>query len=100
MGEIPKFLTIREQFTKLLADHITVSVEDLQSTEVALINKAFEMFDDKLTDIKVANDEVKRLTLELSNLKAMGTIDDLRYEERSTGICPICGKDDTYRNDY
>ena len=99
MEERPKFQTLKEQFTKLMADHITVSLDDLTTTEIELINKAFEMFSDKLEDIKIGNDEIRRLSIELANLKAMGTADDLRKEEEESGRCPICQRDETYDHD-
>lgn len=100
MDEFKNILSLKDQFTKIMADYIIVSVEDLQPIEKQLIDKSFEMFSDKLEDIKVANGEIKRLSLELANIKSMGTADNLRYEEKSTGICPICGRDDSFRADY
>lgn len=61
----------KEEYRKALADHITVSVEDLNDTELALIDKAYAIFNDRLSDIKANEDEVKRLRLELANQKAM-----------------------------
>jgi hypothetical protein len=63
--------TLKEQYVKLLADHITVSVEDLTKNEIDLINLSYVLFKDKLDDIKTGNDEVKRLSIELANYKAM-----------------------------
>ena len=82
---------MKDKYKKLLADHVTISLEDLTPSENAIIDKSFELFDDKLNDIKVLNDEVKRLSLELANLKAMGTADDARYEYKQSGVCPTCG---------
>ena len=65
------FSTIKQQYKKLLADHITVSVEDLTDNELSIIEKSYELFQDKLDDIKVLNDEIKRLSIALLNLKAM-----------------------------
>lgn len=90
----------KEDYRKALADHITVSVEDLNATELALIDKAYDIFKDRLSDIKANEDEVKRLRLELANLRAMNSSDDARYEYKQTGICPTCGRDETYRNDF
>lgn len=73
--------TLKEQYIKLLADSITVSVEDLQPTEVSLIEKSFELFSEKLEDLKIANDEVKRLSIELANLKAMSDDTETNYDE-------------------
>jgi len=90
----------REDYIKALADHITVSVEDLNDTELALINKSYAIFNDRLSDMKALQDEVKRLSIDLANREAMGTPDDARYEYKATGFCPTCGKDETFRNDY
>jgi len=72
-----EFLTLKQQFTKKLADHITVSVEDLSSTELAIIDKAFDILKDNIDEVKTQIDEVKRLSLELANLKSMQ--DDNNY---------------------
>jgi hypothetical protein len=61
----------REDYIKALADHITVSVEDLNDIELALINKSYAIFNDRLSDMKALQDEVKRLSIELANQKAM-----------------------------
>lgn len=84
----------KDEYTKALADHITVSVEDLSPTEISLIDKAYAIFKDRLSDMKALNDEVKRLSIEVANLKAMSNNDDARYEYKQTGICPTCGRDD------
>jgi ABC-type uncharacterized transport system ATPase subunit len=68
----------KEQYRKVLADHITVAVEDLTPNELALINKAFDIFEGNLADLKVEQDEVKRLSIELANLKA--SLDDKDYD--------------------
>ncbi len=67
-GKIP---TLKEKYTKLIADSVTICIEDLSDTEKAIIEKTFELFQEKMDDLKIANDEVKRLTIELANLRAM-----------------------------
>ena len=74
-------MNLKEQYFKLLADHITISVEDLTDTESSLISKSYELFQDKLEDIKILNDEVKRISLELANLKAMQDNNDYSQDE-------------------
>ena len=64
-------ISLEDQYRKIMADHITVSVEDLTNNEMLIVNKGWAMFNDKLQDIKIANDEIKRLTIELANYKAM-----------------------------
>jgi hypothetical protein len=72
---------LKGKYTKLIADHITVSVEDLTDNELAIIEKTFELFEEKLEDLKIANDEIKRVSIELANNKAM--YEDDRYSNNS-----------------
>jgi hypothetical protein len=60
-----------DKYIKLLSSKITVSVDDLTDNELKLITESFELFDEKLDDIKILNDELKRVNIELINLKAM-----------------------------
>lgn len=73
--------SLKEQYIKLLADSITVSVEDLQPNELSLIAKSFDLFSEKLDDLKIANDEIKRISIELANLKAMSDDTETNYDE-------------------
>lgn len=63
--------SLKDKYIKLLSSKITVSVDDLTDNELKLINESFELFDEKLDDIKILNDELKRVNIELINLKAM-----------------------------
>ena len=83
--------TQRELYTKTLADSILVSTDDLNSNEVTLINKAYEIFIDGQADIKALSDEVKRLSIEMANVKAM---QDTSTSEKylDGGECSICGR--------
>lgn len=74
-------MDLKGKYTKLIADHITVSVEDLTDNELAIIEKTFELFEEKLEDLKIANDEIKRISIELANNKAM--YEDDRYSNNS-----------------
>ena len=74
-------MDLKGKYTKLIADHITVSVEDLTDNELAIIEKTFELFEEKLEDLKIANDEIKRVSIELANNKAM--YEDDRYSNNS-----------------
>jgi len=89
----------KDEYTKALADHICVSVEDLNDTELALIDKSYAIFNDRLADLKAQQDEVKRLTIDLANLKAM-TENDTRQTDQETYFdgegCPTCGRDNDY----
>lgn len=63
--------SLKDKYIKLLSSKITVSVDDLTDNELKLINESFELFDEKLDDIRILNDELKRVNIELINLKAM-----------------------------
>ena len=63
--------SLKDKYIKLLSSKITVSVDDLSDNELKLITESFELFDEKLDDIKILNDELKRVNIELINLKAM-----------------------------
>lgn len=64
-------MDLKNEYTKLLATSISVSIEDLTDNEQMLIDKSFDLFKEKIEDLVIANDEVKRLSIELANHKAM-----------------------------
>ena len=66
--------SLREDYTKLIADHLSISVEDLTAGELDVISFAFSLFIEKLEDIKILNDDITRISVELANLKA--SLDD------------------------
>jgi hypothetical protein len=63
--------SLKDKYIKLLSSKITVSVDDLTDNELKLITESFELFSEKLDDIKILQDELKRVNIELINLKAM-----------------------------
>jgi hypothetical protein len=63
--------SLKDKYIKLLSSKITVSVDDLTDNELKLINESFDLFSEKLDDIKILQDELKRVNIELINLKAM-----------------------------
>ena len=72
--------SLKNKYIKLLAGKITVSVDDLTENELSLITESFELFSEKLDDIKILNDELKRISVELANLKAMSDDSENDYE--------------------
>ena len=106
------FPSEKEQFTKTLADHVSVSIDDLSKIELELIDKAYSIFKDNQAEIKAQSDEVKRLSLELANLRAMtdtkqekdfychdeavaNAMEDYDFEKCSKQ-CPRCRKEIEY----
>jgi len=74
------FKTIKEKYTKLMAESITVLVEDLSNNEKKLIDESFLMFDSKLNDIKELEGQNKRLIIALANLRSMTDDNDYNYD--------------------
>lgn len=71
---------LKKEYTKMMADKISVSIEDLTDNENTIIDSGFTLFMEKLEDIKLLNDEIKRLSVELSNLKIY--MEDLQQDRR------------------
>ena len=72
---------LKKEYFKMMSDKITVSVEDLSDNEMTLIESGFTIFTEKLEEIKLLNDEIKRLSVELSNLKSY--MEDLDQDRRN-----------------
>lgn len=70
-----EFKSLRDRYTKMMADKISVSIEDLTPTEKGLIDYGYELFSEKMEDIKILEDENRRISIELANLKSYN--DDL-----------------------
>jgi hypothetical protein len=76
-----KFKSLKEQYIELMANKISVSLEDLTDNEMTIIESGFNLFSEKLEDIKILNDENKRISIELANLKAYRDNSDIYDEE-------------------
>jgi hypothetical protein len=72
--------SLKDKYVKLLASRIIVSVDDLTDNELKLIEESFELFSEKLDEIQVLNEEIKRISIELANLKAMQDDSENDYE--------------------
>lgn len=65
-----KFKTLKERYFEMMSNKISVSIEDLTDNEKTLIGAGFDLFSEKLEDIKILDDENKRISIELANLKS------------------------------
>ena len=72
-----EFKTLKEQYTDLIINRVCISKDDLTDSEKEIIEIGYELFIDKLEDIKILHGELKRVSLELANLKAYS--DDNEY---------------------
>lgn len=55
--------------------------EELNEVEMEIMDAGFELMKEKLEDIKILNDEIKRLSIENANLKAYNDDKDYGDEE-------------------
>lgn len=61
----------KDQFFKHFEDNLLISKDDFSKVETEIINIAFDMFRYKNEEIRTLETEIRRLNLELKNIKAM-----------------------------
>ena len=75
------FRSLKDQYYDLVTDRIKVSKDDLTENEIRIIEFGFELMKEKLEDLKILNDDIKRLSIENANLKAYNDNKDYGDEE-------------------
>ena len=70
-----------DQYYEIVTSGITVSKEDLTKTEIEIIEIGFELVKEKLSDLEILKDEIKRLSIENANLKSYNDDKDYGDEE-------------------
>lgn len=73
-------LSLRDKYIKTIADKVCISVEDLTASEIEIINATFDVFQDRLEDIKTLTEDNKRLTITVANLKSYNDNNDYGEE--------------------
>jgi len=82
-----EFKTLKEQYEelilfKLFPDRkIKFIREELTDNEKSIIEFSYELFQEKLDDMKILQDEIKRLSVENANLKAYNDDRDYEYDD-------------------
>jgi hypothetical protein len=71
------FKSPKEKYTEGILNHLLIKKEDLTETEKEIIDYSFSVLKERLEDIKLLNDEVVRLNIEIANLKSYN--DDKDY---------------------
>ena len=71
------FRSLKTQYYDLVSDRIQVPKDDLTENESKIIELGFELLEEKLEDIKILKDDIRRLSIENANLKAYN--DDKYY---------------------
>lgn len=74
------FKTPKQKYTEGLVNHLLIKEEDLTETEKEIIDYSFSVLKERLEDIKLLNDEVVRLSIELANLKSYNDDNDYNYD--------------------
>ena len=74
------FKTPKQKYTEGLVNHLLIKEEDLTETEKEIIDYSFSVLKERLEDIRLLNDEVVRLNIELANLKSYNDDKDYNYD--------------------
>ena len=75
------FKSLRDQYYDLVTDRIKVPKDELTENETRIIELGFELLEEKLEDIKILKDDIRRLSIENANLKAYNDDKDYGDEE-------------------
>lgn len=87
MMNFPKFKTLKERYEelilfKLFPDRkIHFIREELTENEKRILDIGYELFQEKLEDMKVLQDEITRISVELANLKSSMDNNDYEYDD-------------------
>lgn len=89
MRETFKFKTLKEQYEelilfKLFPDRkIEFIKEELTGNEKKIIEFTYELFQEKLDDMKILKDEITRISVENANLKSFNDNKDYDYDDEN-----------------
>ena len=89
MREMFKFKTLKEQYeelilSKLFPDRkIELVREELTDNEKMIIEFTYELFQEKLDDMKILKDEITRISVENANLKSFNDNKDYDYDDEN-----------------
>lgn len=73
---------LKKEYIKIMCDNLLLSEEDLTDNERDLIEYGFRLFYEKMEEIQILNDENRRISIELSNIKSY--IDDVDEERKKS----------------
>lgn len=63
-------MDLKKQYIKIISEKITLNEEDFSHIEKEIVNLGFNMVKEKIDEIRELNEEIIRLKIEISNLKA------------------------------
>lgn len=70
----------KEEYIDGVLNYLLIKREDLTDSEKEIINYSFSVLKERLEDIRLLNDEVVRLNIELANLKSYNDDKDYNYD--------------------
>ena len=76
-----KFKSLKDRYKELILSKVYIKEEDLTEEESLIIDATYELFEEKLQDMKILNDEIARLSVQLANLKASNDDNDYEYDD-------------------
>ena len=65
----------------MMCNILSLSEDDLTDNERILIEHGFRLFNEKMEDIQILNDENRRISIELANMKSY--LEDFDNERKS-----------------
>ena len=89
MREMFKFKTLKEQYEELILSilfpdrKIEFVREELTDNEKMIIEFTYELFQEKLDDMKILKDEITRISVENANLKSFNDNKDYDYDDEN-----------------
>ena len=72
---------LKKEYYKMMCNVLSLSEDDLTDNERILIEHGFRLFNEKMEDIQILNDENRRILIELANMKSY--FEDFDNERKS-----------------
>lgn len=76
-----RFKSLKDRYRELILSKVFIKEEDLTEEESHIIDVTYELFEEKLQDMKILQDEINRLSVQLANLKASNDDNDYEYDD-------------------
>lgn len=77
-----KFKSLKDKYKELILDRVSIKEDDLTDEELLIIETTYELFKEKLDDLKILQDEIVRLSVENANLKSYNDDKDYNYDDK------------------
>lgn len=63
-------MSLKNEYKELILKELPLKEDDLTETENKIIDIGFSLLKEKFDDIKILNDEIRRISIENANLKS------------------------------